>query len=79
MLGDGKLGILCSWVLSTVFKDITLVGHHKNKLSLAAWRQLKTSDSLDNISPADIVVEATGAPDGFNEAMNICKPRGKII
>ena len=79
VLGDGKLGILCSWVLATVFKDVTLVGHHKNKLELAAWKHLKTTDNLDNISSADIIIEATGTSGGFETAMKICKPRGKII
>jgi alcohol dehydrogenase len=79
ILGDGKLGILCSWVLTTAFKDVTLVGHHKNKLKLATWNELKTTTDISSISSADIVVEATGTSGGFNTAIDICKPRGKII
>jgi alcohol dehydrogenase len=79
ILGDGKLGILCSWVLTTAFEDVTLVGRHKSKLELASWNRLKTTTDINSISSADIVVEATGTSGGFNTAINICKPRGKII
>jgi alcohol dehydrogenase len=34
VLGDGRLGILCAWVLSTVARDVTLVGHHQEKLTV---------------------------------------------
>ena len=79
VLGDGKLGILCSWVLSTVFKNVTLVGRHKSKLELAAWNNLKTTTDISTVSSTDIVVEATGTSNGFNVAIDICKPRGRII
>lgn len=80
ILGDGRLGILCAWVLSTVLPDVTLVGHHSNKLKLADWRHLKTTEIVDKIEPgADIVVEATGSPDGINKAMELCRPRGTIV
>ncbi len=79
VLGDGKLGILCSWVLTTAFNDVTLVGHHKDKLELSLWNKLKTSTDINSTSPADIVVEATGTSSGFNTAINMSRPRGKII
>lgn len=80
VLGDGRLGILCSWVLSTALSDVTLVGHHPKKLKLAKWRHLKTASKIDKIeSGADIVVEATGSPDGINQAIELCRPRGTIV
>ena len=33
--GDGRLGILCAWALSTALSDVTLIGRHTEKLSLA--------------------------------------------
>ena len=80
VLGDGRLGILCAWVLSTVLSDVTLVGHHPEKLDLARWRHLKTIKNIDEIkSKTDIVVEATGSPEGINQAIELCQPRGKIV
>ncbi|MFO8009860.1 MAG: alcohol dehydrogenase catalytic domain-containing protein [Dehalococcoidia bacterium] len=80
VLGDGRLGILCSWVLCTVLSDVTLAGHHPEKLGIAQWRGLKTTrDAGKSVTNADIVVEATGSPDGLREAMEICGPRGRIV
>ncbi|MDO9528621.1 MAG: alcohol dehydrogenase catalytic domain-containing protein [Syntrophales bacterium] len=80
ILGDGRLGILCAWVLSTVLSDVTLVGHHPEKLELSAWRHIKTAvSSADVDTGADIVVDATGSGRGMNEAMLLCRPRGIIV
>jgi len=80
VLGDGKLGILCAWVLSTVLADVTLKGHHAQKLALARWRNVKTTRNADTMTgQADIVVEATGSAKGINEALSLCRPRGVIV
>ena len=80
VLGDGRLGILCAWVLSTVLSDVTLVGHHPKKLEKAEWRTLKTAQVVgDRCHGADIVVEATGSGKGLVDAMSLCRPRGKIV
>ncbi len=78
VLGDGKLGILCAWVLSTVSSDVTLSGRHPEKLDKAAWNSVKTTAS-QNLPPADIVVEATGRPEGFAGSVRLCKPRGTLV
>ncbi len=80
VLGDGRLGILCAWVLLTALSDVTLVGHHPEKLDLAKWRQLKTVLSAADLHPgAHIVVDATGSGPGINEAMALSRPRGTIV
>ena len=80
VLGDGRLGILCAWVLSTVLSDVTLVGHHPEKLEKGRWRTLKTAQVSENRAHgADIVVEATGSGKGLVDAMSLCRPRGKIV
>ena len=80
VLGDGRLGILCAWVLTTTGADVTLVGHHADKLSTAAWRQLRCVTRLDDIGErVDVVVDATGSIGGLTEAMQICRPRGTIV
>jgi len=80
VLGDGKLGILCAWVLSTVMHDVTLVGRHPAKLALAAWRGVKTL-AEDEARPghADLVVDATGRGRGFSRALELLRPRGTLV
>jgi len=80
VLGDGRLGILCAWVLATTLSDVTVIGHHPEKLALAAWRHIQVASSPDEIAGnADIVVEATGSGQGIVEAMALCRPRGTIV
>jgi len=80
VLGDGRLGILCAWVLATVSSNVTIVGHHPDKLEHARWRGIKTALHEEEIEPgADILVEATGSGQGIAEAMSLCRPRGTIV
>ncbi|MBF0539926.1 MAG: alcohol dehydrogenase catalytic domain-containing protein [Nitrospirae bacterium] len=80
ILGDGKLGILCAWVMTTVCRDVTIVGHHENKLNAARWNGLKTITDISEIKTGvDIVIEATGSLSGLTDAVKICRPMGIII
>lgn len=80
VLGDGRLGILCAWVLATAVKDITLVGHHAEKLAAARWRHLRTAERIaPDARGADIVVEATGSTAGLRDALTLCRPRGTVV
>ena len=81
VLGDGRLGILCAWVLSTVSRDVTLIGRHSEKLAKGKWRTIKTEKGSENLKgrDADIVVEATGSWSGLNDAFFLCRPRGTIV
>ncbi len=80
VLGDGRLGVLCAWALATAAPDVTIIGHHPAKLSLARWRGITTLLGDDQVMPgADIVVEATGTSQGISRAMKLCRPRGTIV
>ena len=80
VLGDGRLGILCAWALATTASDVTIAGHHPEKLDLARWRHIKTVLHEEEIeSGADIVVDATGSGQGIARAMSLCRPRGTIV
>ena len=80
VLGDGRIGILCAWVLSTVVSDITLVGRHPEKLELARWRHLQIAGVEDRPpQPADLVIESTGRSSGLSAAFALCRPQGTIV
>jgi alcohol dehydrogenase len=80
VLGDGKLGILCAWVLSTVLPDVTLVGRHSEKLEAAAWGTLRTAEGVESVEPgAELVIDATGSGPGLADAMQLCRPRGTLV
>jgi alcohol dehydrogenase len=81
VLGDGRLGILCAWVLSCVASDVTLVGRYPQKLELADWHGIKRCLWNDPVEAgADIVVEATGSSgQGIVTAISLCRPRGTIV
>ena len=85
VLGDGRLGLLCSLVLAQTGCDLTVIGRHAAKLALLAKRGLRTVVATpENLAalgrtPADIVVEATGAQDGFNDALRLVRPLGTLL
>jgi alcohol dehydrogenase len=81
VLGDGRLGILCAWVLATVCPNVLLVGRHEDKLAKAEWHGLRTTlgPVPQEAYGADIVVEATGRPEGLGQAIACCRPRGTIV
>jgi threonine dehydrogenase-like Zn-dependent dehydrogenase len=84
--GDGRLGLLCAAVLATTGCDLTVVGRHADKLALvAADKRIRTLVVSDEVyaelytNPADVVVEATGSPRGFEAALSLVRPQGTIV
>jgi len=80
IIGDGKLGLLCSQVLALLGCHVTLLGRHcENHTWLAKKGIAVTSEFQDIPAGADIVVEATGSPQGLTMAANLVRPRGTIV
>ena len=80
LIGAGKLGLLIAQVLKLHGADLTVIARHKRQLDLlGAWgiRAARREDIPDGM--ADVVVEATGNPDGFSAALDIVRPRGTIM
>jgi threonine dehydrogenase-like Zn-dependent dehydrogenase len=81
VLGDGKLGLLCAQALALTGCDLTALGHHREKLELLAQRGIPTvvggEDPVE--AGADLVVEATGRPEGYAAARRLVRPRGTIV
>ncbi len=81
VIGDGKLGILCALSLALKGENLILIGKHKEKLAIAENQNvegvlLKDAEKLDKF---DVVVEASGSESGFETALDLIKPRGKLV
>ncbi len=88
VVGDGKLGILCAWVLSGDGGcPVTLLGRHPEKLSLAADGapgRIATAHTTDWYPPSPaqrfpLVVEASGTASGLNTAIAAARPGGTLV
>jgi len=80
VLGDGKLGLLISQVLSLHGATIHQYGRHRRKLDIAA--KTGVDGRIASRLPAaayETVVEATGSPDGLRSAVAMTRPRGTVI
>ncbi|MBK6723933.1 MAG: alcohol dehydrogenase catalytic domain-containing protein [Acidobacteria bacterium] len=81
VIGDGKLGLLCAMSLAQRSPSLILIGKHSSKMAVAGHVQ---GILLGDISPAmshyfDVVVEASGSESGFATALDLVRPRGKIV
>ena len=83
VIGDGKLGILCTRSLLGSVGEITHIGKHKKKLDLAEKYGNVTGVMLPDASSLsnrfDIVIEASGSESGFRTALDLVKPRGTLV
>lgn len=80
VLGDGKLGQLVAQALWCYSKNIICVGKHSWKLQLLETLGIPTSSCAETIpGQADIVVDATGSPDGLLQAIALVRPEGTVI
>jgi len=80
VLGDGKLGLLCAQVLALTGCDLTAVGHHPEKLNILTRQGIPTATEDRLIEAgADLVVEATGRPEGYATARRLVRPRGTVV
>lgn len=83
VIGDGKLGLLCAMSLAPQSKNISIIGKHKEKLAIAEAHNVKgiLLDEVDvNLNREfDVVIESSGSEAGFETALSLLKPRGKMV
>jgi threonine dehydrogenase-like Zn-dependent dehydrogenase len=80
VLGDGKLGLLIAQVMQTRSPNIFCVGRHPHKLALLQKRGIQTAlNAREWDRKFDFVIEATGVPEGIEEALCFVRSKGKII
>ena len=79
VVGDGKLGLLITMTLAATGCEVHLVGHHGERL---AGMDLGGNVVFHAHAPSrqfGVVVEATGNPAGFDDALRLTAPRGTLV
>lgn len=80
VIGDGRLGNLIAQVLRTRVPDLVLFGRREPKLAVARALGIDARPMTpDAPGGYDIVVEATGRPNGLERALELVAPRGTVI
>jgi threonine dehydrogenase-like Zn-dependent dehydrogenase len=82
VIGDGKLGLLCAQVVALTGANTLMIGKHETKLGIAARRGIETStpkEAAKRTRQFDVVVEASGGASGFKLALDLLRPRGKLV
>lgn len=82
VIGDGKLGLLIAMVLVLQPIHLTLIGKHPNKMELVKGPNIEAVESarVGALSRNfEVVIDASGSPQGWDLAQKIIKPRGTIV
>lgn len=82
VVGDGKLGLLCALSLNLKSANVFLVGKHQEKMRIAeaaGVEPVKLENAAKLNRSFDIAVEASGSESGFQTALDLLKPRGRLV
>jgi alcohol dehydrogenase len=82
VLGDGRLGLLIAQVIATTGADVTVFGKHDEKLAIGTALGLACRRADAPIADErlfDIVIDATGRPEGLMRAVELAQPRGIVV
>jgi threonine dehydrogenase-like Zn-dependent dehydrogenase len=86
VIGDGKLGLLIALVMHLHTGNLVVVGKHPEKLSIlqaSGITCLSVSEASERFSSSadkpEVVVEATGNPEGLRLALEWARPCGTVV
>jgi threonine dehydrogenase-like Zn-dependent dehydrogenase len=79
VIGDGKLGLLCAMSLALQSENVVLIGKHREKLSKVKNVETFLHEKASRLPKFDVTVEASGSESGFATALELLKPRGKLV
>lgn len=80
VLGDGKLGLLIAQALNAHGAIVHHYGRHREKLRVSDRAGIETRIVKKPPAAAyGYVVDATGSPDGLQQAVRMTRPRGTLI
>lgn len=79
LIGAGKLGLLCAQVIKLTGARLRAVTRRQRQVDLLRKWGIEPV-RIDDIAPAsvDVVVDCTGASEGFAAALSLVRPRGVI-
>ena len=86
VLGDGKIGLLTALALRPFCPGLILIGRYAHRLDLARDLGLETMrlEPPEGRIPGhgdlfDLVIEATGRPEGVGLALSLVRARGRVV
>jgi len=83
VVGDGKLGLLCSLAIGDVNRYVTCLGKHHKKLSLLtpniSRRMFTDTTEKEMMDSFDVVVECSGTAEGLMFAAACTKSLGTVV
>lgn len=80
VIGAGKLGMLAAQVLRLTACDLSVVVRYKRQRDLLElWGIKAVSFSEIPAHSVDVVVDCTGQQTGFQDALEILRPRGTVV
>lgn len=79
LIGAGRLGLLTAQVVALTGCDLTVIVRHPRQLDLLTRWGIHAAEA-QAIAPrsADVVIDCTGASEGFAAALGLVRPRGVI-
>jgi 2-desacetyl-2-hydroxyethyl bacteriochlorophyllide A dehydrogenase len=80
VLGAGRLGQLVAQVLALTGCDLRVVARHPQQRQLLTAQHISAL-AIHDVPPRsmDVVIDATGTPDGFAQARQALRPRGTLV
>jgi len=79
VIGDGRLGAIVALALKGEKYLPLVAGHHREKLARLADLGLATAEDSSVRDKFDVVVDCSGTGSGFRRAVELVRPRGKIM
>jgi alcohol dehydrogenase len=81
VLGDGIAALIMVQVLSALNASVRLVGRNAERMSLCERWEIKhrLADDVGRRADQDIVVDCTGTPEGLELALQLVRPKGKVV
>jgi threonine dehydrogenase-like Zn-dependent dehydrogenase len=80
LLGAGKIGLLAAQVLRLIGADLSVIVRRERQTRLLRqWGIQAVERRGQPDGEADIVVDCTGTPGGFVDALDLVRPRGTVV
>ncbi len=81
VLGDGAMGLIMAQALARLNASVRLIGQRDEKIARCERWGIKhrREDEIGRRADQDVVVDCTGRAEGLALAMQLVRPRGKIV